>query len=271
MNLVEELLVVIARHGDWLESGPLARSSHSLMLCFTTPAILIEIVASIKRADRPLLRWLCFALPAQFCTNALFPPPPILPTIVSDDVFMSGSYVCRALYCAEWAPADVDVYTACLPPLVSAKNPFLYPDIHYTGDSPPQRVIENFDLSIVQQGFLTDGSCWVTPLSLYTRAMRDMIAMPHGENMQYDFDVAQRGDPVMICATRDIWFYLERNVYAPPCDCTFIAPHPKYAHSWRPLNEWCERVKKYTTRFPAFTLAYCKPPGYKPVYEDRVI
>jgi len=264
-----ECLIEIARQGNWLMSGPLARCSKASLLQFTNPSVLKEIILSIKVTNSRLVKWLVLALPSKYfyfliegAVNPLKPDPCILKNegLLGQNIFVSGGSVCQNVYHLEWK-ADIDIYvdkkyiTERTSISRNGKVFDIVPTCHMI-----ERVIENFDLSIVQQGFMGD-IYYLTPLSFYTQFNKEIIAMPNETNIQYTEPChVGAGKIDYILRTVDIWHYIEyhemhhkllRFHECNKCVCFNIDL----------IISWYSRVKKYCDRFPNFTIAYCKPPN----------
>jgi len=263
-TLPSELLIEICRVDNWQESGVFARCSHQMLRAMTRPDILKEIVDSIKSARLRLLRWLLFSIPSAFLfpsssmeTKALNPVIGFVSRELSigvPDFFVTGGHICQELYGVYWDGSDIDVYVnRCdiLTRRVIPEDGSLL-DLHLTHSPRLECVIEDFDLSIVQQGLL--GECYYqTPLSLYTWTHKEIIVMPRESNISYKVPGEEE------LRTVDIWHYIatHRDEHT---EALFHRCEECYCHNREVITKWNKRVKKYCDRFPGFSLAYCQPP-----------
>lgn len=268
-----ELFVHIARLDNWRVSGPLARSSRSFLMEFTQPSVLKEIVNAHKM-DIALPKWLTFAL-----SSCYLPLPVQLEERIAlylrddsisldtssrfaDNIFVTGGHVCQRIYGLQWE-SDVDVYThtdlSQVSTICQASYEGMALDLHATTHSPIYAVIESFDLSIVQQGFI--GRMFVlTPLALYTQVYCEIVAIPSISNIQYRMP---RGRGGFDNISRDIWHYIkshrdhQHQTNLAFHDCSICSR----TQGMVPLLEWKARVKKYCERFPSFTISFCRAPA----------
>lgn len=264
-----EILLEIARADDWLVSGTTARCSTELLREFTRADILKEILESIKASPkRQLLCWLTLSLPvAYFHTVPIIPESPwgsskygLLCTVPSQ-LFVSGGIICQQVYKQEWE-CDIDVY---MTHNRISKSKIVCDDLDkldllHVSCEEVDRVIENFDISIVQQGFLAN-AYYMTALSLYTQHHKEIIIMPNEHNTQYRF----LGKHDYKMHVRDIWHYIEIHDSGEPD--YFMGhdngPFHRCTTCRLPdqLVQWKKRIIKYIDRFPTFAVSYCRSPA----------
>lgn len=267
MALPTDMMIEIARQDKWLLSGSMARCSKQMLQEFVTPCVLKEIIESIKFCKGRLFKWLGFALPATYYPVLKEPIRSLsYSTMVKDelistasDIFVSGGSVCQKIYQLEWE-ADIDIYVE---DKYLRERRIVYVDkkkidIFPTSLSRIERVIENFDLSIVQQGFLGE-IYYLTPLSCYTQNYKEIIVMPNESNIEYQWVVEQNGRFVSITRTVDIWHYIHIHKFQHPVEADFHrCEECRYCQNLEIVSLWNKRVQKYCERFPSFTITYCQ-------------
>jgi hypothetical protein len=243
-----ELLLEIAR-SDWSLSGAIARTCHALLRLFTSHSILKEMIDAIKTSGRPLFKWLTFALPFSFVSTSPSPKQPL--KSYEKGALLSGGFVCQLIYNKSWE-SDVDIFVPrqwC----TSRKSEMqdgLTLDVISKQTTPIQRVLETFDLSIVQQGFVDD-VYYVTPLAIYTRHFSEIIATPCAANISYN---VQRHK-----ITRNVFHYIALH-YSFKHDAEFHECKESLCNGWmKELVAWKSRVAKYHARFPSFPIVYIQP------------
>lgn len=276
MLLPLDIIFNISKYDNWVSSGPIARCSKHTLRMFTTPFILNEIIESIKRRGCCLFKWLVIALPSSYIipddltfynvSNIIQSVKEtinprvftgIIPDIPISDRFITGGHVCKALYKCKWE-SDIDIYVKDRYIKVRIFTRYNNKKIDIIPTQLPhiESVIEDFDISITQQGLLDD-CYYLTPLSLFTWYHGEIIAMPHESNIQYNF--SQNHGSIKI-VTKDIWYYInihKNNHIGPDIpfhQCT------KCGFLLKPICTWKERIKKYSSRFPYFIITYIPPP-----------
>lgn len=231
---------------------------------------------SVKSRECPLFKWMRFALPScYFNLNgrhgdgnlSLIPDMVVdgtghlLHDIPSDEQFVSGGIVCQHIYEKTW-PSDIDIYVPRK--YIQGGQYGTYQNnlfhIHPVDGHPLERVIEDFDLSIVQQGFLCN-EYFLTPLAFYTQCWHEIVAVPSESNIQYRMPIFV-GNESFKMMSRTMWYYIdehrkshqENNQSFHECEmCARVQGLPE-------LTAWKERVCKYSARFESFTIVYCKHP-----------
>lgn len=281
-TLPHELLLEIMRVDGWCMSGAMARTSKSMLLLFTEPSVLREIVITVNQGG-VLFRWLLLALPCSLLTTriggdastkdvmTLKEPVFISPDIVlgyeCTQSFVTGGAVCQHLYAREWeSDIDIFVYPIVEEDGISIDKRLSIKDGHSRIDIVPsafvemERVMERFDLSIVQQGYYRHHSkiLYCTPLALYTAQWHVIVALPTNECIQYN-------DGHLHERIVDIWYYIDihnrdhqgdANPYHACVQC-----NENQSSGHLPFMRWRERMCKYNTRFPDFNILYCKAPS----------
>lgn len=266
MSFPIELYIEIARNDRWQISGSFARASKTMLAAFVDANILREIMDSVKCLRCPLFKWMRFALPSCYFNTPKSKKDAVLSpmTRMLDNTFRSGTYlisggiVCQHIYGKEWQ-SDIDVYVPrCR---VQSEEYATYQnsryDIHPVDTDRLERVIEDFDLSIVQQGFMSD-EYFLTPLAFYTQHWHEIVAMPRESNINYRMP---ERDATFKMMSRTLWYYINlhqelHHEYKQPfheCDlCDRV-------QGMTELIKWRERVCKYSERFKSFSIIYCKP------------
>lgn len=132
----------------------MARTSKTMLKHFTGAGVLGEIVSAI------VLKWLLLALPATLIGPRIVMKPA---TASIEELglpgFVSGGAVCAMVYGKHW-DSDTDVWVHCTEEcdpgrhaiVGTGTNPAHF-DVVYHTRVDPERCIEHFDLSIVQQGY----------------------------------------------------------------------------------------------------------------------
>lgn len=285
-SLPHELLLEITRVDRWCMSGAMARTSKDMLLRFTEPSVLREIIIAVNQADGVVFRWLLFALPCSFLTTTRYgggaskkdvmtlnEPVCILPDVVlgyeCTQSFVTGGAVCQRLYAREWA-SDIDVFVHSIAKEegISAEKRLSLWDEHcqYIDIVPSEfvdmeRVMERFDLSIVQQGYYRHHSetLYCTPLALYTAQWHEIVAIPTNECIEYNDGHSHKH-------IVDIWHYIDihnrdhqgdANPYHACIQCNL-----NQSSGHIPFMRWRERMCKYSSRFPEFNILYCKAPSF---------
>ena len=274
-ELVNDIFLNIARQSKWELSGLIARCSLSLLFMFLTPVVLIEIIGDIKGDLRNRLpKWLTYDFPAEYMK---FPPRfkqeeiyaslPYKPQ--SRHEFITGGCITQKIYGLSWE-SDIDIY--CHRGTYDNHNIENIDRIETT-EVRLERVIENFDMSIVQQGYLNN-KYYLTPLALYTFYTKDIIVCPCNFNITYRVPdkiltnnpqlqrVAEGGCNDMSHIKRNIWFYIhkhEDNNDSEHSGVTFDECGLCNSFIYDDIDVWRKRVKKYRKRFPEFTFTYCRP------------
>lgn len=287
-----DIFLDIARQSDWKESGAIARCSRSLLRMFLMPVILAEIVDHFKKNKRyRMLKWLVFSLPYEFMRlpvgyYGLLNPEELYKTLdiqpQSRHEFITGGYITQDIYGLEWE-SDIDIF--CHHGIYSnepRKDPPMHPhkyiDRIYSYVLHLERVIEKFDMSIVQHGYLHD-KFYLTPLALYTMHYNDIIVSPSNLNIKYDVPTrAVKANPKLEPFTQilsespnkrllkhDIWYFITQhllihvgnehhaNTFDKCVQCKELCDYH------RKISKWCKRVRKYRKRFPKFTFSYILP------------
>jgi hypothetical protein len=266
-----DIAVEIARLDQWQCSGAFARCSKLMLSAFTTPSILREIVHSLRESKRRILRWLTLALPSTLVSSASLPLIPWrrlttlvesmfshvtslggLEAVTRSEVFLSGGALCRIIYDREWQ-SDVDLFLSS--PSLNGREFVSHPDDTGPIDLIPariseaERVIEQFDLSLVQQGILGDGVYYTTVMALYSYTQRDIVVMPRVSNIWYPID----DDGSKISITDDqLWAMVD------PESPKWREWHEdKVIHA---VDNWRFRLKRFSDRFPDFKVRLCRPP-----------
>lgn len=221
--------------------------------------------------QRPLFKWLLLALPSCYFTipsekqrgistllvnNMTY----LLPYILSGSQFVSGGMVCQHVYGKKWR-SDIDIYINC--EYIEGRR-YTYQgnllDIHVTDTQNLERVIENFDLSIVQQGIL-GGDYFLTPLAFYTQCWHEIVVIPNESNIQYTIPKLDDNNGPSI-ENRTLWQYinLHRELHEQN-NCAYHKCEKCARVQWMPeLIMWKERVRRYNERFKSFSIVYCKSP-----------
>jgi hypothetical protein len=249
-----------------------------LLRLFTNPVVLKEILDYTKSLDVPMLKWLCFALPSKFLFAVSEPLSlhlrhgwPFGETLNTgwQPLFITGGFVCQRIYKTQWE-GDIDICVSNK--LVKERMAYSHDDGQILDIIPSyhehiERMIEHFDLSIVQQGFLGE-IYYRTPLSIYTEAHHDIIAMPTDVSVQYmTFHMTPLGTRESHFKTVDIGSYItthnnkcDAKIMFHECDtCISVNAIDEAAAGGYPMHKWIERARKYTRRFPSFTFSYCRP------------
>lgn len=240
-----DCFLCIARADDWLCSGELASTSRLLLRALLEKSVLREIVESCGRRGYAL-RWLSFALPHSLI-GGLVPAgvETLYRGLPAQNMVMSGGAVCQLLYDKEWE-SDIDCFRNGARTLLEWwKRPI---DVHQVSVVCVERVIESFDLSIVQQAW--DGvEWWRTPLSLYTQQWRTMIAFP--SSCRYDAS-ARDNCGAMLALWTQIWAHDTKchNGALHRCACVDLLGGV--------AGHWMKRIAKYARRFPDFTVVYLR-------------
>ncbi len=269
VELPLECLLQVARI-DWLSSGPLARTCKHNLRALTHPEALRELVDWVKqtRARPPL--WLHLSLPYELiCSGpmtkriqSILPQLRAMvskrPAVTGKDVCLTGGYVARQLYGHEWY-CDIDLFASFDdedPRRVAVFDPAnnLEWDLVRMWMMPPDRVIEGFDHSLVQQGYCTvDDRFYLTPLALYTYEWGEVLLMPTATSLYYNMWLQCSKELTQSC--RSPWGAI--NKHALTCTHRLSQFHdcprcPADKHQRR----WCERIRKYVARFPDFKFTY---------------
>lgn len=296
----------IARQSNWLLSGPIAICSKSLLLMFLAPSTLVEIIGDIKKDLRNrMLKWLTFDFPAEYM---IFPPgfdhKKIYESLEykpqSRHEFITGGYITQKIYDLNWE-SDIDIYchngtydNCCGSHRIKNIDRISSTTLRL------EQVIENFDMSIVQQGYLHD-KYYLTPLALYTFHTKDIIICPSNLNIEYrvpeqvlknnhqlhQYDgIESYSKSGYHTIKRDIWYYIHKHIHYSDneyrSDDDDDDGDTKDIHTgsfdqcckcWKyfcydSIEKWIIRVKKYRNRFPEFTFTYCRPTTIHDIYDD---
>lgn len=282
-SLPHELLLEITRVDRWCMSGAMARTSKDMLLRFTEPSVLREIMIVVNQADGVVFRWLLFALPCSFLTTRyggdaskkevmmLKEPIFISPFVVIDhkytQSFVTGGAVCQRLYAREWT-SDIDIFVHFIEEEDVDLDKRMYcRDNHGLFEITPspfakiERVMERFDLSIVQQGYYRHHSetLYCTPLALYTAQWHEIVAIPTNECIEYNDGHSHK-------RIVDIWHYIDihnrdhKGDANPYHTCVKCDENQSSRHM--PFVRWRRRMRKYSSRFPEFNILYCKAPSF---------
>lgn len=296
--LPDDILVHLARIGEWLLSGSVARCNKSLLRRFTTLEILGEIVHAIVASERVILKWLLLALPDTLIgTRTVYKPSDTVVGLELDHPggFISGGAVCRMVYDKQW-DSDVDVWVHCDSEADAGRKALMRVtswcsadddsqsssaptplkmvqfDVVYHTRPEPERCIENFDLSIVQQGYFQGerNEVYSTPLALYSRQHNHIVALPSRECIEYN-DGSGRTRLV------DIWYYIDKhranhrndeNELVAYHECKQCDDDGSSGHE--PFQRWRARMKTYASRFTGFPITYCRTqPDTVNVYTEK--
>lgn len=275
MLFPKDFLIEIARSDQWETSGPLARTSKEILCLFTDPNILREIMESVKIRQRPLFKWMLLALPSCYFTipsekrrgidsllsSMLVDSTPYLsPDIPSGSQFICGDMVCQHVYEKKWA-SSIDIYAPCE---YTKNGCYISQDIMFTiyatETQNPERVIESFDISIVQQGILgTD--YFLTPLAFYTQCWQEIVVTPDYSKLKSPGDINDHET-----WNHTFWDYTVIHVTSheksdlPFHNCKACAYMRKLTMQITFLMSWTEKVCQYKERFESFSIVYCKPP-----------
>ncbi len=288
-----ELCVEVARH-DWAGlSGPMARTCRAALALFVQRDVLGAIVHACVARGR-MLRWLLLALPC-----GLMPGAPVCDTVECGEAvthlrhaFVTGGAVAQAVYQKAWL-GDVDIWCTDSDGLRDLGGDVVTLDVgekttlvsRVEGDvgvdvdivrvaQYPERRIERFDLSVVQQGYFhATGEAYCTPLALFSYQWRELVALPSRECIEY-FPFGLRHNRPGQGRTVDVWYYIEkhhrrhhvirdkalwqqaRNTYH---SCTTCQQDPSTGHA--PFMRWRARMQTYVARFDDFAAVhYCHAP-----------
>lgn len=271
--LPDDVLVHIARLGEWHTSGALARASHALLRLFTRRDVLVDIVHSLVSRGACLLRWLQLSLPcALLGADALVRAidVPLLPAL-DGDVLVTGGALCQRLYGRAW-PCDIDLF-------LKAREPGLtrvqfrvgaqaYDVVPVHDDTPVERSCEYFDLSVVQQGYVTaGGACqhYCTPLALFSWLTREIVCIPTNECASYTAYGLAFGDSWEVLDV-SIWCYIDRHARdcqpGPYHACAKCEEDPSSGH--QAFRRQRRRMRLYAARFPDFPLLCVRAPANMP-------
>ncbi len=280
-DLTDDILLEIARSSEWLLSCRMARLSKHLLRLFTGKEVLGEIVASIIKSDRIMFRWLTLALPDTLIGSCIVAKPVAKASIIELDRpgFVSGGAVCRMVYERQW-DSDIDIWVHWSATEAEERgnggdsrrfpvirmldinkggddaNAVLF-DVVYHLREQPERCIENFDLSIVQQGYFQSDSteAYSTALALYSRQHSRILALPSRECIDYTGALSAR-------YVVDIWYFIDKHCKehggtpstyhaCDQCDADESRGHIYF-------RRWRNRMKEYVKRFPDFPVTYCR-------------
>lgn len=275
-------LVVEIMHHDWTNSGPWAFTCRYNLWCMTRPEVLTVLLKWAKEERKPL-KWLRFSLPHHWIMNQeacayIQRLKPKFDAILSErplsthnDCCLTGGLVARLLYGRQWR-SDIDVWISQWVEEESDQKRRQIEqhfdngankdwDFVWCWRTEPQHMFEEFDLSIVQQGYCAnDSQFYLTSLALHSYQSREIIiaptsltvgymghcqATPYNVNPHYasPFDIVER------------LFESHKN-----------GNHKKSLHQCQQcrqsrlehphLIEWLDRLAKYEKRFPDFTHSY---------------
>ena len=196
-SLPTEVVALILASGEWCATGALARTSRAWMRLLTAPWCVAGVMhrSGCERIGvyEALPPWLFFALPAYMVGEApdytwhqyvddrgddlVFPMD-----LTQECYFYTGGDVAKRLYGKQWC-SDIDVWTTdealrCHTPPLENTHDWDFVVKSASVDSPIQRCIEHFDISVVQQGFLqtlTSPTLYTTPLAVYSFRRRKLL------------------------------------------------------------------------------------------------
>jgi hypothetical protein len=186
----DEIFVEIASHNKWICSGIVARTCKYMLKFFTNPKLLYKIINTITAENLVLYKWLTFALPAEWLGSDIIYHKLKefkidIPIITSDRLpFVTGGIVCQKIYWNYWN-CDIDVfYIGDIDDPQPRKEVQIF-DLIPTEYRETERCIENFDLSIVQQGF-SDKGIFCTALALYSYYYKNILVIPEKKVHNYN-------------------------------------------------------------------------------------
>lgn len=272
---------------DWVLSGQLARTCKSLLQYFTRPGVLAVILDHLKTTQRPLLRWLCIALPQRFMYDAhsIDRLSPLLWKDAQIDLedyigegfhfLITGGCVAQILHGVSWK-CDIDIFVEKdrideRDQRAAAGREF---DFVPGAFDELQRELDCFDLSVVQQGFLStdDRNLYRTPLSLYTECTREIIVIVDDESVFYNNKECHHTDVLPPremeamknygnCALAHVRKHNGMGHGNPFHDCDVCFPKQSGA-----ITRWRRRICNYRDRFPEYKISYCEPPSNRTRY-----
>jgi len=291
--LPPELIVEIARHGDWRESGPLARCSSVLMRLFLHPSVISQIVDSCVARRVALPRWLFLALveednrPADLdeLLRRTFSALASLASYGSDGQsrgppwLLSGGSLAQMVYRREWE-ADLDIFIKDRRTrmILRRMSDDTCVDLIPVRGSALEQCIEDFDLSIVQQAVRSDGVYFSTPLARYSRQTHTMVVLPDSTNICYADVIVGWHEYKRRFVDAKTWEHIERHeqehlTTGPFHYCWRCYDDLGSHHAAELLRRWLDRVAHYThARFPDFTVVYARRPNLYPtrsIKEDK--
>ena len=272
--LPRDLLLEIARASGWVVSGALARLDKHLLRLFTSRDVLREIITTIKQGDSILFRWLLLSLPCSLlgAGDAMATVQPLALKEHADFspekscAFVTGGRVCQRLYRKEWE-SDIDIFTARDgDDLVSKRRERhqlmlegeKYDLVQCPYGEETERCIENFDLSLVQQGYhLHTGVVYCTPLALYSAMWQEIVAIPSASLIQY------HAGPHRPWVVANVWHYIDRHRHDHQPEEYHVCDlcEDDESNGALPFRPWRTRMRNYCARFPGFTVVYCRTPS----------
>jgi hypothetical protein len=267
-----DMWLQIVRVDHWLSSGRLARCSTTLLKAMTQPHIVWEILEIANQKRSALPRWLNFALPATLLHPPLLSPESsprakeqfeaLLKTTtgyltqgwMTRDLLFTGDTLCQILYGVKWEAETRVLYNARsyirftedLSHHMHAQFVFVCKILDNM-----VRLIEESELSILQQGFLA-GVYYLTPLALYTQHSKVIVAMPRGyviKTLYFAEETGVRsvkGESVDLCD----WVALHGTQLASDDSLRAISTEQPY--------RWIRYVNRYCGYFPDFALTHCR-------------
>lgn len=256
-ELPKELWVVICSY-DWSLSGPMARTCKFLLGEMVKN--LKEIVeSSVERGW--LYPWLLLSLGEEYLPQN----PARVQDIIVDggkSVFITGGALSQRVYGKEWE-GDIDIWYERGNPneeFIVLPNRKRLDTVESQSSTNQERCIENFDLSVVQQGYFSDSEkSFCTPLALYSRQEKVIIAIPCRECIDYtDARCALRNNARLV----DIWYYINKHVSQHEKTineyhlCSTCSEDASTGHEI--FQRWRKRMRRYSKRFPEYKIVYMR-------------
>lgn len=251
-----ELILEITQHYQWVNAGTMARTCHVLL----NTSMLSQII-DVCIKNKILYKWLTFAVPAEWFGSTIMldlMPKMNLPIHLPSS-FVTGGHVCQQIYHKQW-DGDIDVFYIGnhhdSQPFKEINHNNVYYEFVPTEYKETERCIENFDLSIVQQGYSDQGT-FCTPLALYTYYYKNIIVIP--EKKVQNYTGFTKNTPRLEEFSVTIWTYIEKHQQmhqgsfenCKQCK-TDISPQ------LQPIHYWMGRLQKYKNRFPDYHFYYCR-------------
>jgi hypothetical protein len=269
-----DIILEITQHNQWVNAGTMARTCHVLLNTLTKPSMLSQII-DVCIKNKILYKWLTFAVPVEWLGSTIMldlMPQMNLPIHLPSS-FVTGGHVCQQIYHKQWH-GDIDVFYIGNhddpQPFKEMTHNHFYYEFVPTEYKETERCIENFDLSIVQQGYSDQGT-FCTPLALYTYYYKNIIVIP--EKKVQNYTGFTKNTPRLEEFSVTIWTYIEKHEKFSVTIWTYIEKHQQMhqgsfenckqcktdiSPQLQPIHYWRARLQKYKNRFPDYHFYYCR-------------
>lgn len=263
---------------DIYMSGPLARTSHTLLKTMCSTEILQNIIHVCKEEWRVIPKWLRFPLPHHYFLEdsdplKLYLELEVIPTLsevisqkpLDSQCVLVGSLVTGLFYNGvKWENSDVDLlikrdhdyeHTKTVIKFLGKK----WDIVQMCEDVPLLHYVGHFDQSLVQMCLpQNERSLYLTPLAIYTQRTKICLVTLTDENIYY-IGANQNGDEfrpnkngsldTIIDKHRNKHLHKELGIH----QCSACRVENLLD---KPFTKWIYRMRKYQNRFPDYKFIY---------------